>query len=52
MSVTYHFFDFELFKVVHEVGGRPCKIAAVLRSLTVWGQQGSMEYVMDGPGWR
>ena len=52
VTVICNFFDFELFEVVHEVRGRSCKVVPMLRSLAIRSQQGGMEDVMNGPGWR
>ena len=45
-------FNLELLFTLHEIRGRPREVDPVLIGLLIGGQQGGVEYVVDGPGCR
>jgi hypothetical protein len=50
--MSYDFFNFKLLEVVHEVKGRSAEVCSMLGGFMIQGQQGGVEHVMNGPGYR
>ena len=50
--MPHHGLHLEFLFSVHHFGWRAIIVRSVLDRFVIGSQQGGMEYVMDGPGWR